>query len=315
MGEADATRAVETVWRIESARLIAGLARIVGDVGFAEDLAQDALVAAIETWPRSGVPDNPGAWLMATARNRAIDELRRGKTYERKQEEMAHEIGIPELRDDLQHGAGIAQGFAQSLELTALRESARHRLAPFVDVDATHAHSDRARGERLLELALHRHDFVIGRAALVGVVAHDVHAQRAVAEQRCEVDAEIATPRVDPFGEGLPTPLDADIEEHLWELFDLAEHARHACPLIRTQRCERKRAVAGDNSADAVLDHRRRERIPTELRVEVRVNVDEAGRHDASGGVDHTVGVSIDTTDTDDVPIVHADVRAKWRQP
>ncbi|HUC00347.1 MAG TPA: RNA polymerase sigma factor [Solirubrobacterales bacterium] len=94
MGEADATRAVETVWRIESARLIAGLARIVGDVGFAEDLAQDALVAAIETWPRSGVPDNPGAWLMATARNRAIDQLRRGKTYARKQEEMAHEIGL-----------------------------------------------------------------------------------------------------------------------------------------------------------------------------------------------------------------------------
>ncbi|HET7444109.1 MAG TPA: RNA polymerase sigma factor [Solirubrobacterales bacterium] len=94
MGEADATRAVETVWRIESARLIAGLARIVGDVGFAEDLAQDALVAAIETWPRSGVPDNPGAWLMATARNRAIDQLRRSKTYARKQEEMAHEIGI-----------------------------------------------------------------------------------------------------------------------------------------------------------------------------------------------------------------------------
>src|SRR5262249_31018209 len=70
------------------------LARITGDVGFAEDLAQDALVAAIETWPRSGVPDNPGAWLTATARNRAIDLLRRGKTYERKQEEMAHEIGI-----------------------------------------------------------------------------------------------------------------------------------------------------------------------------------------------------------------------------
>ncbi|HSS34110.1 MAG TPA: sigma-70 family RNA polymerase sigma factor [Solirubrobacterales bacterium] len=93
MGEADATRAVETVWRIESARLIAGLARIVGDVGLAEDLAQDALVAAIETWPKSGVPDNPGAWLMATARNRAIDLLRRGKTYERKHEETAHEIG------------------------------------------------------------------------------------------------------------------------------------------------------------------------------------------------------------------------------
>jgi RNA polymerase sigma factor (sigma-70 family) len=93
VAEADAKRAAETVWRIESARLIAGLARMAGDLGRAEDLAQDALLAALETWPESGVPDNPGAWLMATAKNRAIDQLRRGKTYERKQEEMAREVG------------------------------------------------------------------------------------------------------------------------------------------------------------------------------------------------------------------------------
>jgi len=90
----DATRAIEAVWRIESARLIAGLARMVGDVGFAEDLAQDALVAAMEKWPQLGVPDNPGAWLMATAKNRAIDRLRREKTYERKQEEVARDTGV-----------------------------------------------------------------------------------------------------------------------------------------------------------------------------------------------------------------------------
>ena len=89
----EATRAIEAVWRIESARLIAGLARIVGDVGLAEDLAQDALVAAMEKWPSSGVPENPGAWLMATAKNRAIDRLRREKTYERKQEEVARDTG------------------------------------------------------------------------------------------------------------------------------------------------------------------------------------------------------------------------------
>jgi RNA polymerase sigma factor (sigma-70 family) len=89
----EATRAIEAVWRIESARLIAGLARMVGDVGLAEDLAQDALVAAIEKWPETGVPDNPGAWLMATAKNRAIDRLRREKTYERKREEVAHDTG------------------------------------------------------------------------------------------------------------------------------------------------------------------------------------------------------------------------------
>jgi RNA polymerase sigma factor (sigma-70 family) len=85
-------RAIDAVWRIESARLIAGLARIVRDVGLAEDLAQDALVAALERWPESGVPDNPGAWLMATAKHRAIDALRRGKLLERKHQELGHEL-------------------------------------------------------------------------------------------------------------------------------------------------------------------------------------------------------------------------------
>ncbi len=94
MGEGEARGAVETVWRIESARLIAGLARLVRDVGLAEDLAQDALLAALERWPRSGVPDNPGAWLMATAKNRAIDLARRNQTFARKREEIAHEVGI-----------------------------------------------------------------------------------------------------------------------------------------------------------------------------------------------------------------------------
>jgi RNA polymerase sigma-70 factor, ECF subfamily len=89
----DATRAIEAVWQIESARLIAGLARMVRDVGLAEDLAQDALVAALEKWPASGVPENPGAWLMATAKNRAIDRMRRERTYERKREEVAREAG------------------------------------------------------------------------------------------------------------------------------------------------------------------------------------------------------------------------------
>jgi RNA polymerase sigma factor (sigma-70 family) len=89
----DAKRAIEAVWRIESARLIAGLARMVGDVGLAEDLAQDALVAAMERWPETGVPENPGAWLMATAKNRAIDRMRRESTYERKLEEVGRDTG------------------------------------------------------------------------------------------------------------------------------------------------------------------------------------------------------------------------------
>ncbi|MFN2400292.1 MAG: sigma-70 family RNA polymerase sigma factor, partial [Gemmatimonadaceae bacterium] len=88
----DTQRAIDAVWRIESAKLIAGLARIVRDVGVAEDLAQDALLAALERWPESGVPDNPGAWLMATAKHRAIDLLRRRTLLERKHEELGHEL-------------------------------------------------------------------------------------------------------------------------------------------------------------------------------------------------------------------------------
>ena len=84
--------AIDAVWRIESARIIAGLARIVRDVGLAEELAQDALVAALQQWPESGIPDNPGAWLMATAKHRAIDVFRRNKRLERKHEELGREL-------------------------------------------------------------------------------------------------------------------------------------------------------------------------------------------------------------------------------
>jgi len=85
-------RAIDAVWRIESAKVIAALARLTGDVGVAEDLAQDALVAALEQWPKEGVPDKPGAWLMATAKHRALDRLRRDKMLERKHAQLGHEL-------------------------------------------------------------------------------------------------------------------------------------------------------------------------------------------------------------------------------
>ncbi|MEO8910136.1 MAG: RNA polymerase sigma factor [Gemmatimonadaceae bacterium] len=103
MTATDTHRAIDAVWRIESARLIAGLTRIVRDVGLAEDLAQDALVAALEQWPESGVPDNPGAWLMTAAKRRAIDMMRRDKLLDRKHQEVARELeaqqekAVPEL--------------------------------------------------------------------------------------------------------------------------------------------------------------------------------------------------------------------------
>jgi len=88
----DPHRAINAVWRIESPKLIASLTRIVRDVGVAEDRAQDALVAALEQWPESGIPNNPGAWLMATAKHRAIDYFRRNKRIERKHEELGYEL-------------------------------------------------------------------------------------------------------------------------------------------------------------------------------------------------------------------------------
>jgi RNA polymerase sigma factor (sigma-70 family) len=103
----DAHRTIDAVWRIESTRLIAALARMVSDVGLAEDLAQDALLAALQKWPESGVPDNPGAWLMATAKHRAIDTLRRRSVLERKSEQLGYEIeaqlarAVPDLDAEL----------------------------------------------------------------------------------------------------------------------------------------------------------------------------------------------------------------------
>lgn len=94
MSVTDTHRTIDAVWRIESARLIAGLARMLRDVGLAEELAQDALVIALEQWPQTGVPDNPGAWLMTTAKHRAIDRLRRSKLLERKHAELVHELEL-----------------------------------------------------------------------------------------------------------------------------------------------------------------------------------------------------------------------------
>ena len=102
----DIHAAIDAVWRIESARLIASLARMVRDVGLAEDLAQEALLAALERWPKSGVPDNPGAWLMATAKHRAIDVLRRGKMLERKHEVVGRDLEArQESPEDALHAA------------------------------------------------------------------------------------------------------------------------------------------------------------------------------------------------------------------
>ena len=104
MPAAEAQRAraqIEAIWRIESARVIATVARMVRDVGLAEDLAQDAVVVALERWPETGIPPNPGAWLTATAKHRAIDLMRRGKTLQDKYAQIARDLGVESEAPDL----------------------------------------------------------------------------------------------------------------------------------------------------------------------------------------------------------------------
>ncbi|MEO7433075.1 MAG: RNA polymerase sigma factor [Dokdonella sp.] len=108
-------RAIDAVWRIESPRLIAGLARMVRDVGLAEELAQDALVAALERWPETGVPDNPGAWLMATAKHRAIDRLRRIQLLARKHEQIGHELAADQEDAGMEFEAAIDDDIGDDL--------------------------------------------------------------------------------------------------------------------------------------------------------------------------------------------------------
>ena len=118
MSDSDVKRTIDAVWRIESPRLIAGLARIVRDVGIAEDLAQEAFVAALERWPESGVPDRPGAWLMATAKHRAIDRLRRMSLHERKTAELVREF---EARGDDADRADPGAAIGEPIEDDLLR--------------------------------------------------------------------------------------------------------------------------------------------------------------------------------------------------
>ncbi|NCT66457.1 MAG: RNA polymerase sigma factor [Rhodanobacteraceae bacterium] len=128
MTTTDIRRTIDAVWRIESARLIAGLARMVRDVGLAEELAQDALVAALEHWPRGGVPDNPGAWLMASAKHRAIDRLRRDQLLERKHAQLVHELEAAQAEATPDFAAALDDDIGD--DLLRLVFTACHPLLP-----------------------------------------------------------------------------------------------------------------------------------------------------------------------------------------
>src|SRR4051794_17865636 len=194
MGEAATKKAIEAVWRIESARLIGGLVRLVRDVGLAEDLAQEALVTALERWPEMGIPDNPGAWLMATAKNRAIDQLRRHQMAERK-------------HDALEHDAAIDAATAPRDVESALDEDVGDDLLRLILIACHPVLSTDARAALTLRLLGGLTTDEIARAFLVPeatIAQRIVRAKRTLAEAR----VPFAVPRGDELAARLPSVLE-----------------------------------------------------------------------------------------------------------
>jgi RNA polymerase sigma-70 factor, ECF subfamily len=216
---ADARAAVEAVWRIESARLVAGLARLVRDLGLAEDLAQDALVAALEAWPRTGIPDNPGAWLMATAKNRAIDMSRRATNYERKRDEIAHELGLMMAMDGAAPAAAAEDEVGD--DLLALMFTCCH---PTLSTEARVALTLRLLGGLTTT--------EIARAFLVGeptVAQRLTRAKRTLREVRADFEV--------PAGPALRARL-PDVLEVVYLIFNEGYTASSGERWVRTDLCE-----------------------------------------------------------------------------
>lgn len=178
MARADVARTIETVWRLESARLIAGLARVVRDVGLAEDLAQEALVAALEQWPESGIPDNPGAWLMTIGKRRGIDRIRHAEVQARKTEEIGRELEIDAGAESRDLAAELDDPFDD--DLLRLIFTACHPVL-----------STEARVALVLRLLGGLSTAEIARAYLVGeptVAQRIVRAKRTLTEARAPFD-------------------------------------------------------------------------------------------------------------------------------
>jgi RNA polymerase sigma factor (sigma-70 family) len=211
--------AIEAVWRIESGRLVAGLARMVRDVGLAEDLAQDALVAALERWPQSGVPDNPGAWLMATAKNRAIDLARRNTTLERKQEELARDVGMQMAMERSEFDAAVDDEVGD--DLLGLIFTCCHPLLP-----------QEARVALTLRLLGGLTTPEIARAFLVN---ESTIAQRLVRAKRTLRDANV--PFEAPRGEELEARLPSVLEV-IYLVFNEGYAASAGADWIRPALCE-----------------------------------------------------------------------------
>ncbi|HEY8244169.1 MAG TPA: RNA polymerase sigma factor, partial [Casimicrobiaceae bacterium] len=219
MGDPGTNRAIDAVWRIESAKVIASLARMLRDVGLAEELAQDALVAALESWPDDGVPDNPGAWLMATAKRRALDVLRRRKLLERKHEELAYEL---ELDQELANRAAeAAQDDEIGDDLLRLVFTACHPVL-----------SPEARVALTLKLLGGLTTDEIARAFLVPeptIAQRIVRAKRTLAEARVPFEV--------PAGDALAARL-ASVLEVVYLIFNEGYSATAGDHWMRPQLCE-----------------------------------------------------------------------------
>jgi RNA polymerase sigma factor (sigma-70 family) len=215
----DTHRTIDAVWRIESAKIIAALARMVRDVGLAEELAQDALVAALEQWPESGIPDNPGAWLMATAKHRAIDRLRRSKLLERKHQELGREI---EARQETA---------VVDLE-TAIDDDVGDDLLRLIFTACHPVLSSEARVALALRLLGGLQTEEISRAFLVPestVAQRIVRAKRTLAEARVPFEV----PRKEEFGARL-----ASVLEVIYLIFNEGYSATAGSDWMRPALCE-----------------------------------------------------------------------------
>ena len=216
---ADAHRAVEAIWRIESAKIIAGLTRMVRDVGLAEELAQDALVAALETWPRAGTPDNPGAWLMQTAKNRALDHFRHGKMHSEKEGELTWEIetALTDAQPDVE---------------AQLDDPVRDDLLRLIFISCHPLLSPEARAALTLRLLGGLTTDEIARAFLV---AEPAIAQRIVRAKKTLSDAKV--PFEVPRGEELAERL-ASVLEVIYLIFNEGYSATSGDDWMRPTLCE-----------------------------------------------------------------------------
>src|SRR5215468_1299300 len=219
MSDSATHRVINAVWRIESARIIAGLARIVRDVGLAEDLAQDALVAALEQWPEQGVPDNPAAWLMAAAKHRAIDRLRRSKLQERKHEEISRELES--------HGASVAADL-----VAALDDDIGDDLLRLIFTACHPALSAEARAALTLRLL---GGLTTGEIARAFLATEPTIAQRIVRAKKTLADAKVPfeVPRGNEMNQRLPSVL-----EVIYLIFNEGYAATAGDDWVRPNLCE-----------------------------------------------------------------------------